>query len=142
MFFNKREIEAARHFDGETGAKGSPQTQAYIEQLQRLRNGVQAVRETPGISDAQFSAFMAGIRKELEESPRRQWGRMRSVLSLTAAALLVSISLFAVFFGGPDNSPTKVEAATTEIPGAKVDVYDSGDGSATVWVTYGEGDIW
>ncbi|MBN2308494.1 MAG: hypothetical protein JXR94_05955 [Candidatus Hydrogenedentes bacterium] len=138
-------------FDGELGsdaeavqaALSQSECQAYLAWLRELREHTRAVAARPAINDAQFPAFMAGIRNKLEAPPRRH-AQLWALASLTAAALIVAVSLFLMFNGaGGNGTATVVEAVETQIDGATVNAYSSDDGSATVWVTEpDEEDAW
>lgn len=143
---DERNIE--QWFDGEAGEPDAallerPDVRAYLEELQQLRDGAQSVAAPRTIDDAQFPAFMAGIREQLETAPRRRLGGFWALASVTAAALIVAVSVFLVLTGGgAANSPTVVEATSTGIEGALVESYSSDEGgTATVWITLPERDI-
>ncbi len=142
----KRDLE--QWFDGETADPDpavleQPSTQAYLEDLQQLRDGAQSVAAPATIDDAQFPAFMAGIRDQLDTAPRRRVGGFWALASVTAAALIVAVSVFLVLnAGGVASTPTVVEATSTAIEGALVESYSSDEGgTATVWITLPERDI-
>ena len=100
-----------------------------------MRAGVSAVARREGISDAQFPAFMRGIQDGID-APRPRPAGLWAALSLSTAALIVAVAVFAVFFGGTSPAQaTKVESMSTELPGATVDTYRSEDGVTTVWIT-------
>ena len=144
------ERDIARRFDGEgdaTVAVPGSEALAYEASLRRLREGAQVAMHRPEIAAAQFPSFMEGIRESIE-APRRHHRGFWAVLSLSTAALLVAISAFLVFAGGPDSQhqvveavTTQVEAATTEIPGATVEKYTNEDGTAVVWVSTAQRDL-
>ena len=134
MNTNKRQQDIARAFDGEGDPMTGAEAEAYTRDLQRLRDGVQAVSETPEISDAQFGAFMSGIRESIDARPRGRHRGLWAVASLCAASLLVALSVYLVVFTGADGVQSEVEAATTEIPGAAVDWESDEEGNAEVWV--------
>jgi len=143
---DERNIE--QWFDGEAAGPDPtvlerPGTQTYLEGLQRLRDGAQSVAAPRTIDDAQFPAFMAGIREQLETTPRRRVGGFWALASVTASALIVAMSVFLVLTaGGVSNTPTVVEATSTGIEGASVESYSSDEGgTATVWITLPERDI-
>ena len=125
-----------------------PEGRAYAEQLRQLREGVQQVSETPEIADAQFPAFMDGIREQLE-APRRGHGRLWASLSICAAGLIVAFSAFVVYNNtGSHKGPPVVEAASvlveemkTGIDGATVESFSGEHGTAVVWVSDSSGDV-
>ncbi|HPO16577.1 MAG TPA: hypothetical protein PLI09_24285 [Candidatus Hydrogenedentes bacterium] len=140
-------IEA--HFDGEHPADerlnahlaNCPQCKARWAELETLRRGVTQVRRVEEIGDAQFPAFMRGILDGLEPQPRRRTN-FWAVLSLTMAALVISFATFVIFFGAPGEvKATEVEQVSTDLEGAKVNAYSSGDGTTTVWVTISKDDL-
>lgn len=138
-----RQVE--RWFDGESRQPrdvaqhidGCPACQAYARRLELFRAGAQAVAVRQEIASPQFPAFLEGIREGIEQ-PRRRHTGVWALASLMAASLIVAISLFAVFTGGPDPvgaEHTVVESASTEMEGATVEMQNSTDGSrAIVWV--------
>lgn len=138
-----RQVE--RLFDGEsTGLErvkahvaSCPACAGTLRRLTVLREGVSVVAAREEIGAAQFPAFMAGIREQIEAPAPRRTG-MWAVLSLTAAALIAALSIFAVASGGPAPvvaEHTVVESATTEIEGAIVEKQNSSDhGPATIWI--------
>jgi len=145
---NDLERRVARRFDGEARgdalneeALESAEAQAHLAQLQKIRNGIEqvAVRET--INDAQFPSFMAGIRERIE-TPQRHARGLWALASLTAAALIVAVSVFLIFASSrAPGVSTVVEAAESGIAGTTVNTYSSSDGTATVWVTEAQRDI-
>lgn len=132
-------------FDGESHGQDGvaahaatcPVCAATLKRLSRLHEGVEAIATREEIGAAQFSAFMAGIREQIEAPESRRTG-LWAVLSLTAAALIAALSIFAVVTGGPDPvvaEHTVVESATTEIEGAVIEKQNSSDaGPATIWI--------
>jgi predicted anti-sigma-YlaC factor YlaD len=132
-----------RWFDGESRepervaqhVAECPGCAGLVNRLERWRKGARAVAEKAEIADAQFPAFLAGVREGIEAPERRRSG-LWAVVSLTAAALLVALSVFAVFTGpGPAKAHTVVESAETEVEGATVETQDSTeDSSAVIWV--------
>jgi hypothetical protein len=138
-----------RQFDGESpeGDGGKPETseqQAHLGRLHRLRDGVKNAASRQVIEDAQFPAFMDGIREQIE-APRTGHHRLWTFASLTAAALIVAASTFITYLAVTNDSGpgvgTVVEAYESDIPGATVDSSTSEDGTASVWVTVPERDI-
>ncbi len=148
---NKWERDIARRFDGETGGDGNApadaRSAAYEAGLRLLREGAQQAANRAEIADAQFPAFMEGIREETERPARGHRG-FWAVVSLSTAALLVALSAFLLFTTGEHATPTVVEAVTnevetvsTEINGATVDSYTDGDGTTVLWVSNGKRDL-
>lgn len=116
---------------------------AFAQAEQRYQEALAPLRERPHISDAQFPAFMDGIRQQLP-GQRRPFGGRWALVSVAAAALVVAVSVFAVLNSAQpqDVRATVVEEATTEIEGARVVWYPNEDGGATVWIEPAEGDVW
>ncbi|GMU93699.1 MAG: hypothetical protein AMXMBFR4_27570 [Candidatus Hydrogenedentota bacterium] len=139
----KWQKDLAQQFDHDgmdalSSASLTHEEQEYLSTLQRLRDGVQEIKTTPEITDAQFSAFMSGIREGIEARPTGYRGLWAAV-SMVTAALVIAFSLFAVLdtFHQRGKLPAvqaEVEKATTEIQGATVNSYTSDDGTAVVWV--------
>ncbi len=138
---DKRRVE--RWFDGESDVKNSgPESAAYLEYLQRTRSAVASIAESPGIGDARMGEFLRGIRDEIE-SPRRGWSGMWALASAAAAAVVVAISIMFIVIGGPSPAQANtVDAVGSEISGATTSVDYESDGTATVWVTLPESDLW
>ena len=147
---SKREREIARRFDGEiTGPDNRPadaESAAYEARLRLLREGAAQAAHRAEIADAQFPAFMDGIRENVER-PARHYRGFWAVVSLSTAALLVAFSAFLVFTTG-DQTVAPVEAVTnevetvsTEINGATVDSYTDGEGTTVLWVSNGKRDL-
>jgi len=98
-----------RWFDGESRepesvaqhVAGCPQCAAMAARLQRFREGVHAVDVRAEIASGQFPAFLEGIRQGIE-APRRRHTGVWALASVSAAALIVAVSLFAMFTGGPE----------------------------------------
>ena len=159
MSKNREQWNIEQWFDGEAPEAAGladpegdfSEARSYLEMLEKMRDGVQAVATHEAIGDAQFPAFMDGIREQLEQ-PKRAPARKRWALaSLTAAALIAAVSVYLVLGGGDGNgATTPVEAAVTEVESARTDIegatvhtyYSSESGVATVWVEPGEGEIW
>lgn len=145
-----KQIEA--YADGESGEE----TQAieahvgncrlcadHLAQLRRIREGVSAVARRETIQDAQFPAFMRGIREGIESPPPAHRRGVFAILSFGMAALIVAVAAFAVFSGGPAPvKATEVESAYTDLEGATLNTYNSEDGVTTIWVTVGKDDVW
>ena len=145
-----REVE--QWFDGElegTGelerhVDGCPECAAHLEELRRFRTGVAATGAPEAIRDAQFPAFMEGIRERVEYRPFWR-GRLWALASVTAAALIVAVSAFLVLTdGSPERvEATVVESCSTDLEGATVTSYASETGVTTVWVrTMSQEDVW
>ena len=148
--------EIERHFDGQSLRTAEvvqhlatcSSCAAYQKQLEGLRRGVKASVQQEEIRDAQFTAFMDGIRESVTAqanvavAPRRRWWAW---MSLTAAALLVSVATFVVLTNGQkpvDATATVVESCTTDLEGGAVTSYKSDAGVTTVWVTVTKDDVW
>lgn len=146
------------YFDGEALANPSAVEEhlascgvcaSYLTQLEKLRGGVEAVRVPAEIGDAQFGAFLEGVRAGMQEPAPAPWLRFRPLmtgLSLAAAALVIATSLF-LLFSGPDRAPgaaaaTVVERAETDFDGATVDVQVTEEGNATVWLKNAPEHVW
>ena len=138
-----------RWFDGEDStAAVSEHVRAcatckdHVETLRAMRSAISEEAKHEAIGDAQFPAFMAGIRDQVS-APRGRVAGLWAYASLTAAALVVALSAFVIFSGGPqDVDASVVESATSDIEGAEVDVYSSENGTATVWVNLTGRDVW
>jgi hypothetical protein len=128
-----REIE--RQFDGESDRSAPVENSAHAAYLRKVRDGVAEVKDTPEIADEQFSAFMAGIHQGIDQPRKAGHGRVWALASIAAASLIVALSTFAIFSGGPGevSARTVVEDYSTDLEGATVDVETSDDG-ATVWI--------
>lgn len=115
---------------------------AHLDRLKRFSAAIAAVRHEATIEDAQFGAFMAGIHEEI--APKPAWRRgFWAMASLSAAALLIALSLWGVFRLGLDpHAMTEVEAMQTELEGASLDWVPADDGVATLWVNVSEDDTW
>lgn len=121
---------------------GCPACSSQAEGLRRLHEAAGAAVRREEIGDAQFSAFMAGVRDGVT-MPVRRWRRFWAVASLTAAALIAALSTFIIMADGPEKvDATVVESATTELQGATVSTYADEDGDTTIVVTVGKDDIW
>jgi anti-sigma factor RsiW len=121
-----------------------PACTATVKRMQAFRHGIQAVAVREAIAPSQLPAFLDGIREGIDRPARRRTG-LWAVLSLSAASLIVAVSLFAVFTGGPEPvvaEHTVVESATTEVEGATVKTQDSTDNTrAIVWVHRPQKDV-
>ena len=139
-----------RWFDGESANEEAVKRHietcapcaAYADFLQRTRARVQVLAGRPEIAPAQLSSFMAGIRREAEQPPRRRFAGFWAVASVACAAVIASGSLFYLVTGGPSAVvATEVESHGTEIVGATTHLLVSDDGTRTVWVDIPE-DAW
>ncbi len=151
----QKQVEA--YFDGEREHAGNaaqliaerPECAVYYERLKALRPDANTAGQD-GISDAQFPAFMAGIRSEIEGDAFSGWGfRTRgwlAVASVTAAALVfvfAAFVIFATFTGGPAPvQANEIEHVSTELEGATVEWYDDEQGGTTLWISVSEDDVW
>lgn len=116
--------------------------QVYREGLEKMAEAARARMPRQAIADAQFPAFLAGIR-EAVEVPQRGYRGFWAALSLSTAALIVALSMFLIFTLDDQAAVhSSVEAATTDIEGASIDTYSGEDGTAVVWVTVGGSDAW
>ncbi len=149
----KRDMQRlARGFDGEypeaadvaERVKADPALAQHYAALEALRSGVKAVAKREVIQDAQFGAFMAGIREGIAAEPERRWGGRWAWASAFAAIILIVACLLVVMAGHPSAvRATDVESATTDLKGATVEVYKSNGGkTATIWVNSTSGDEW
>ncbi len=110
--------------------------------LTLLRQGARQAAHAPEISDAQFPIFMAGLRDALERPEPRHSG-LWAMASLSAAALVLVLSILALFSRGAEPvRATEIESAHTELDGVTVDLSNDASGLSTVWVTMPESDLW
>ena len=144
----ERNTEVERWFDGHSAqdmaehVTACPSCRQQLAQLETIRRGVGAVAEREEVRDAQFAAFYAGIEDRLTGVARPHRG-LWALASVTAAALLVALSLFLIA-GGMDSEPveaTVIESYETELEGASITTYESENGVTTVWVTMTRDDI-
>jgi anti-sigma factor RsiW len=143
-----RQIE--KWFDGEEAGKSGdiekhlascPHCTSYLRSLRTLRERVRLVSRREEIQDAQFPAFMHGIRERLEAPPRRSAG-MWAAVSLVTASIIVASATLLIMTGGPQSvKATVVESYSTDLEGATVDTYSTEDGTAVVWVNVTGKDI-
>ena len=152
----KWKSKAEQWFDGE--GKQSPELErhvascpecaAHVGQLRLVRDAVEAAVPREEIRDAQFPAFMAGVRDGIDATtrarglfrPRR--GGLWAMASLAAASLIVAVSVMLVINDEPPKvDATVVEWCDTELDGATVG-YESDNGVTTVWVTMSKEDVW
>lgn len=152
----QKQIEA--YFDGELEHAGNarqlietrPECAAYYRRLKALRPAGCQDTSAATIADAQFPAFMTGIREEIGARPGSGWGlRNRTWLaagSLAAAALVFVFAAFLVFTaftGGTEPvQANEVEHVSTELEGATVQWYEDKEGGTTVWISVQEDDVW
>lgn len=149
---NTNEKKVAAHFDGQTPegvqAPSSREAQAYLADLNYLREGARAASATPQISDAQFSSFMEGIRQGIETTPARGGHWLWTKVSLVGAALVVAIGVFVILESKNVVQPpaadagTVVESVGTEIRDVTVKSETSEDGNAVVWMTPSQVEVW
>lgn len=112
---------------------------SHAEAIRVMRGGVQAAATREIISDAQFPAFMEGIREHIRpDRPLRRGWRALTSLSATAALVVALIGFFLLTGGPQDVQAVEIELYETELEGATVTSYYSEDGTATVWVTMPE----
>ncbi|MBI4558940.1 MAG: hypothetical protein HY706_15260 [Candidatus Hydrogenedentes bacterium] len=117
-----------------------PTCAARAAQLKLVRAGVGAVATHEEIRDAQFPAFLNGIRERLETPARHHYG-LWALSSVSLAALIAAFSAFLLMTGGP-RPASAVESATTELEDTEVTVYESENGTPTVWIHKAEEDLW
>ena len=152
---NANEKKIAAHFDGQAPegmqAPSSAEAQAYIADLNYLREGARASAATPQISDAQFSSFMDGIRQGIEITSARGGHWLWAKLSLVGAALVVAISVFVILESKNVVQPpvtnaeerVDVESVSTDIRDVTVKSEETEDGNAVVWMTPSQaGEVW
>ena len=111
---------------------------AHLAQLEAVRQGVSALSHHEEIRDAQFPSFMTGIRESVERPVR--WRAVWAFVSVAAAALIVAASVLFIVTNGP-RTVNAVESCSTELEGATVSSYASGNGVTTVWVNLAPDDI-
>ena len=138
-----------RWFDGEL-AEGEqvrvhlaicPACRDHLALLERMRAAIQA-EDVPSLADAQMPAFLNDLRTRVEQKPARSFN-LWAMLSASAAAVIVAVSLMSVFTPGQKPiEATVIENVSTDIEGATTEQSVSDDGTATVWVNLPEGDLW
>lgn len=147
----KRQVE--RWFDGESPnetlevpADAKAEADAYLKEMETIRDGLREAAPRPVIGDGQFPAFMSGIREGIEAGPRPARRSAWAVLSLAASALIVAVSILFILDGGGNGphdvvsaAPTEVETASSEIDGVRIDIDNE---TGTVWVSDPGGDLW
>jgi len=135
-----------RWFDKESVAsdvrghiESCPVCARHLDQLCAFRQAAHAARGAE-IGDAQFPAFMAGIRERVETpapTRRRGW----RVAWVTMAALLVASAAFLVMTDGTRTvEATVVESYSSELEGAIVTTYASDTGVTTLLVQVSQDD--
>lgn len=146
---NSNEKKVAQYFDGqgpESAVPSSPDASAYLADLQYLRGGVRAIAQAPGISDAQFSSFMDGIREGIDTPTRGQW--FWGKLSLAGAALVVAMAVFVILESKNVIQPPVINADECVVESTSSDIRDvtvkseTPDGNAVVWMTPSQVDLW
>lgn len=150
----RRLTQVEAYFDGETAfapsdvaehAASCPVCAGHLEQLRRLRAGVQTAAARETIADGQFPSFLEGIRERLD-TPARGWRRFLAMASVSAAAILIALALYALFsdFSAPSRQveATIVESTYSELDGVSIDVQIGRDGDAMIWVNNAPDDVW
>jgi len=118
-----------------------PACRDHLDLLERMRATIQT-QLAPTLADAQMPAFLKDLRERTERKPARAWN-LWAMLSATAAALIVAISMMTVFTPGQKPiEATVIEEVSTDIQGATTESTVSDDGTATIWVNLPEGDLW
>lgn len=139
-----------RYFDGEdkdaaavkSHLKSCRECSGHYACLEVIRGSLKTGSERPVIADAQFSAFMDGIRKEIAVVPRSGHRGFWAFASLAAAALVVALATFSMFTGPRPVGAAEVESVSTDLEGATVGVYSSEE-VTTVYINYtGGDDLW
>ncbi len=130
--------EAARH------VATCAECRAEVALWRTLRSGAQHAAQRETIRDAQFPAFMEGVREGIEAPATAwRWSGAWAFASVAAAALITAGSLFAVFSGDPAPvEGTVVESWSTDLEDAEVRQYSSENGTQTVWVNVAREDMW
>ena len=150
---NTNEKKIAAHFDGQapegTQSPSSPEAQAYVADLNYLREGARTISAAPQISDAQFSSFMDGIRQGIETTPARGGHWLWAKVSLVGAALVVAMAVFVILESKNVVQPpvtnadkVDVETVSTDIRDVTVQSEETDDGNAVVWMTPSQVDLW
>ena len=137
-------------FDGEIDDKdidldvllSAPEQASYLKNLEMIRGGVQAVATPAIIADAQFPAFMEGIRERVER-PAPRFRGLWAMLSLTAALFIAVISVLTMISSNskPVSAGTVVEESSTDLEGAKASTHKTKRGTTIVWVEAPQKDI-
>lgn len=132
--------EASRAEAVESHLAACPACASHRDGLLAWRAALRPAVEAPVLSDAQFSAFMAGIRTGIE-APRHRTGGIWALMSLAAAALVIAVATFSIFTGPTPLEATQVESVSTEIDNATVRVEQPEGGVTTIWVNINQDDI-
>ncbi len=148
MFKRKKLKQIGALLDGETRYSGNAtaclddvECRAHGAAIEAIRRGAREAAHAPEISDGQFGAFMAGIREGVEQ-PEARPASLWAMASLSAAALVLVLSLLAIFSRGAEPvRATEIESVHTELEGVTVEFNNQQDVS-TVWVTMTESDLW
>lgn len=137
------ENDVERWFDGEQ--PNDPQLESHIEQcttcqkhlafLKTCRASLEALPETPTVDDAQMPAFLAGI-SESVHAPKRRHAGLWAMASVSAAALIVAVSMMSITSEGPTPvaADTIVETYSTDIDGASVELFRTDSDTPTIWL--------
>jgi hypothetical protein len=105
---------------------------SFLRALEGLRSATLAVPRPRGIDDAQFGAFMAGIREGIESpAPRFSLRGFWAGLSLVGAATVVVLATYSIISEPTVIKATEVKSPSTQIEGATVDI-NSIDGVTTI----------
>lgn len=131
--------ESRDQFRAERHIETCPVCTEHARRLQQIRNTAVHIAPRVEVGPAQFPAFMAGIRDRMaEETPRRR-GRW-ALVSVGATALVVSLAVFYVMTGGPQEVlAVEVEKCATEVEGARVATEVAEGGVMTVMLVMPEG---
>ena len=149
MFKQRKMKQLGARLDGEGRYAGAEILEVNDAELARHRDAILALRQgaaeaarTPEISDAQFGAFMQGIRDGIETPAPRLYG-LWAMASVAAAALVLILSALAFFTTGSEPvRATQVESVSTELDGVTIHFNDNQEGVSTVWVSMPESDLW
>ena len=112
----------------------------HHDSLLHVRAALGSLAAKPVLSDNQFPAFMEGIHENIgagKRHPRNFW----AILSLSAAALVISIATFSIFSESDPVRANEVESVSTQIQGATVHWDNSDDGVTTIWISVAEDDV-
>lgn len=122
---------------------GCPACSAHRAFVEGTRAAIASASERVEIGDAQMPAYLEALREKTQGIPRDRRG-LWAFASVATAALLVSISILAVFSGTPEavEAETVVESVSTDIEGATARSFYGEDGTAIVWVNVPDGDLW
>lgn len=137
------QLDVERWFDDEQPA--NPKIESHLSEctscfdhiafLTTCREAVNALPETPSIEDAQMPAFLSGIAEEVH-APRRSRTGMWAMASLSAAALIVAVSMMTITSEGPVpvSADSVIETFSTDIDGASAEVFYTDSHTPTVWL--------